>query len=654
MANYYNNGGFSNKKTNYGSGGLIYNPAGFTQTAQTISVRTMRDGDQTGTPTGSAPTGYGPGDDEIPFSPFSAPSSTYYGFPAIDQLWDPDTDLGFVVTVSDSSATNISNSMSALDAGGNGTTVLLDYAPPSAQSAVSWSVHMFYGQPSTFSGFYNFHNSTSPATSGTNGVTRASFAIRGGCVGGQIRPDFYSFYNKNMNFQPSPSSVPQTWPVSVGTRGVVLSYGWLDDDPLRMGITAEMDAMLISTFSGFGTPGSSSSLGVGYKIFNSPAGGTFTGSALFTNLGGNSDQASSGSMFIPVPLLGNKTYTGTTQPKRSGIWDVGASYRAKFEGPKEKRTKVAREYTLSTPIVYNPYVNSYETIKFSPDGKSLYGTSNVYNTGVYEGVMKVPLANAWDLSSINMAGFSQANIYLGSGLSSLNTRDALTISNDGKSVALSVVGLVGGSSYSKIVSVPLDTPYDILSANTNVIIRSMVTLTRIFSAPRQILQNGLVVKMGIDYDISSPESSSYYENYRGFSNYPYGGINSTYASYVPASRNWNSYKYSTQGSTSNPPPDVDKLIFSDDGRYSVYPNPTSNVISVLKLRTPFDISTFEIYDQIEFSNINGIFSASSNMINNSSQYKVFHYDQENDKIFLYRQIYGYAIINNMVSFVEIS
>jgi hypothetical protein len=77
-------------------------------------------------------------------------------------------------------------------------------------------------------------------------------------------------------------------------------------------------------------------------------------------------------MFIPVPLLGNKTYTGTTQPKRSGIWDVGASYRAKFEGPKEKRTKVAREYTLSTPIVYNQYVNPYETIKFSPDGKSLW------------------------------------------------------------------------------------------------------------------------------------------------------------------------------------------------------------------------------------------------------------------------------------------
>jgi len=650
MANYYNNGGFSNKKINYGSGGLIYNPAGFSQTAQTISVRTMRTGAQTG-----PSTPYGPGADEITYNPVQAAPSSYYGFPAIDSLWDPDTDLGFVVTTSDTSVVNISNTMTALDAQGNGTTVLLDYAPPSAQAAVSWSVHMFWGQPSIFKGFYNFHNSTSPVASGAYGVTRASFAIRGGCVGGQIRSDFYSYYNKNINFQPSPSSIPQTWPVSVGTRGVVISMGWLDDDAVSMGIAAEMDAMLISTNSGFASPSSTSSMGVGYKIFNSPAGGTFVGNSLFSNLGGNSDQASSGSMFIPVPLLGNKTYTGTTQPKRSGIWDVGASYRAKFEGPKERRTKVAREYTLSTPIIYEPLVGFYDTLKFSPDGKSLYGSGNVY-TSYSTNVIKIPLANAWDLSSINMAGFSTANIQLGSVFGAqyngVNTRDTLSISNDGKSVSLFAYNDTTGN---KIVSVPLDTPYDILSTNTNVILRSMTVVGVVFNAPTQILQDGRVVKLAYDYNTSSPESPTVnYENYRGFSNYPYGGLNSPYGSTVPQSRNWYTYKYYTQGLYAGNTPPIDQLIFSNDGRYSVYKNPTSNVISVLKLVTPFDTSTYEIYDQIEFSNVNGVFPASLNMLNNNSQYKVFHYDQENDKIFLYRQIYTYPIINNVVSLVEIS
>jgi hypothetical protein len=256
-----------------------------------------------------------------------------------------------------------------------------------------------------------------------------------------------------------------------------------------------------------------------------------------------------------------------------------------------------------------------------------------------------------------MAGFSTANIRLGSVFGAqyngVNTKDTLSISNDGKSVSLFASNATTGNK--QIVSVLLDTPYDILSTNTNVILRSMTVVGVAVSAPTQILQDGRVVKLAYDYNTSSPESPTVnYENYRGFSNYPYGGLNSPYGSTVPKSRNWYTYKYYTQGPYYNPPPPVDQLIFSNDGRYSVYKNPTSNVISVLKLVTPFDTSTYEIYDQIEFSNVNGVFPASLNMLNNNSQYKVFHYDQENDKIFLYRQIYTYPIINIVVSLVEIS
>ena len=91
MANYYNNGGFSNRRTSYGSGGLIYNPTAFAESAGTISVRTMRTGSQVG-----PATPIGPGSDQIPFSPAYPVGNSFYTFPAIDSSWDPDIDLGFV------------------------------------------------------------------------------------------------------------------------------------------------------------------------------------------------------------------------------------------------------------------------------------------------------------------------------------------------------------------------------------------------------------------------------------------------------------------------------------------------------------------------------------------------------------------------------
>jgi hypothetical protein len=647
MANYYKNGGFSNKKINYGTGGLIYDPTAFTQSAGTISLRTMRTGDQIGSSNETYTPG--PGADEITYSPTQALGSAYYTFPAIDASWDPDVDLGFVVTCSDTSIGLISSAMTPLS-GTGGNTVLLDYAPPAAQAAVSWSVHMFWGQPKTLSGFYGFHQSSPPGTPGAYNTLRTSFAIRGGCVGGQIRPDFYSFYNKNINFQPSPTSVPQTWPVSVGTRGVVISMGWLDDDVVFMSQTAEMDAMLISNYAGPGTASSSASLGIGYKIFNSPTGGSFFGNSIFGSLGGNSDQASSGSMFIPVPLIQSTDYTGTTKTKRSGIWDVGASYRAKFEGPKDKRKKVAREFKLSASIDYGYIYSTFATLYMAPDGKSIYGGSNVL--GQSTNVIKIPLANAWDFTSITMSGFTNTNIFRSGGkLNSIDTRYGMNISQDGTTLSLSGTDTSGRRG---LFSVPLAIAYDINSANTQAVFRSMISPSGYSINVGQILQNGSVARMAFDQDTTgSPESGSTWYNYRGVSDFPYNANNAAYTSFVPKSKDWLTYYYAYTGG-SLLPTDTDGLLFSNDGRYSVSYVPSSNVITVLKLNTPFDPTTHEVYDQIEFSNVSGTFPASTAMQTSGSQYKVFHYDQENDKIYLFRNEFVQYSTNKVVSIVEIS
>jgi hypothetical protein len=294
----------------------------------------------------------------------------------------------------------------------------------------------------------------------------------------------------------------------------------------------------------------------------------------------------------------------------------------------------------------------------APDGKSIYGTSNL-TTSTLNDVFKIPLANAWDFSSINISGIVCANILTppssGGLLSSVNNRYGLTMSDDGKSITL--YGVRAGST--RLFSVPLDIPYDILSTNTQVILRSLIPGVdpggyNQQNAPVQTLGKGGVTRFSRTMSFTDPEGPDSFATYRGFSNFPYGANGFPSTSYVPATRNWNDFSYGG-GSGAVVAPYLDNLFFSDDGRYAVTnPDATLNTITIVKLNTPFDPLTAEIYDQIEFANTSSIFLPTTAMKAFPADYRVMYYDQENDKIILYRRRYVYGINQQVTSIVEIS